>query len=176
MTKLTQQFPFPVRKAPLPDVVEDNAPWVAEETARCDFQDARLSKRLRALLDQLANDVGATIPFACQDWANTKAAYRFLSNERVNEAAILAGHFQSTAGRFAACSGPVLVLQDTTAFPYYRNNLKAIGEPYKAIVKNGGTRKQTKSMCGILMHPSLAVTAQGGPLGLAAFKFRSRRR
>ena len=110
MTKLTQQFPFSVSKAPLPDVVEDSAPWVAEETATCHFQDARLSKRLRVLLGQLANDVGAPIPFACQDWANTKAAYRFLSNERVNEAAILAGHFQSTASRFAACSGPVLVL------------------------------------------------------------------
>lgn len=59
MTKLTQQFPFPVSKAPLPDVVEDSAPWVAEETATCDFQDARLSKRLRVLLGQLANDVGA---------------------------------------------------------------------------------------------------------------------
>jgi len=176
MTKLTQQFPFPVSKAPLPDVVEDSAPWVAEETATCDFQDARLSKRLRVLLGQLANDVGAPIPFACQDWANTKAAYRFLSNERVNEAAILAGHFQSTASRFAACSGPVLVLQDTTAFTYYRNNPKAIGEPYKAIVKNGVTRKRTKSMCGILMHSSLAVTARGVPLGLAAIKFWSRRR
>lgn len=107
-----------LRKVPLPDIVEDNAPWVAEEPATCDFQHARLSKRLRALLGKLANDVGAPIPFACQDWANTKAAYRFLSNERVNEAAILAGHFQSTAVRFAACRGPVLVLQDTTAFTY----------------------------------------------------------
>jgi len=33
---------------------------------------------------------------ACQDWANTKAAYRFLSNERVDEYQILAGHFQVT--------------------------------------------------------------------------------
>jgi hypothetical protein len=110
MTKLTQQFPFPVSKVPRPNVFEDSATWLDKETA-----DARLSKRLRALLGQLANDVGAPIPFACQDWANTKAAYRFLSNERVNEAAILAGHFQSTASRFAACSGLVLVLQDTTA-------------------------------------------------------------
>jgi hypothetical protein len=66
MTKRTQQFPFPVSKAPLPDVVEDSAPWVAKETATCDFQDARLSRRLRAHLGQLANGVGAPIPFACQ--------------------------------------------------------------------------------------------------------------
>jgi hypothetical protein len=161
---------------PRPDVFEDSATWLEEETAPCDFQDARLSKRLRALLGQLANDVGAPIPFACQDWANTKAAYRFMSNERVNEAAILTGHFQSTASRFAACSGLVLVLQDTTSFTYYRNNPKAIGEPCKTIVRNGVAHKQTKSMCGILMHSSLAVTTQGVPLGLAALKFWSRRR
>ncbi len=43
-----------------------------------------------------------SIPFACQDWANTKAAYRFLDNENVSESEILEGHFQSTAERFAA--------------------------------------------------------------------------
>ncbi len=176
MTKLTRQFPFPVSKVPPPDVFEGSPTWLDEETATCDFQDTRLSKRLRALLGQLANGVGAPIPFACQDWANTKAAYRFLSNERVNEAAILAGHFQSTASRFAACSGLVLVLQDTTTFTYYRNNPKAIGKPCKAVVRNGVARKRTKAMCGILMHSSLAVTTEGVPLGLAAIKFWSRRR
>ena len=35
--------------------------------------------------------MGQSIPLACQDWANTKAAYRFLSNDRVSEADILAG-------------------------------------------------------------------------------------
>ncbi len=46
-----------------------------------------------------------SIPFACQDWANTKAAYRFLDNENVSESEILEGHFQSTAERFAATEG-----------------------------------------------------------------------
>jgi hypothetical protein len=57
---------------------------------------------------------------ACQDWANTKAAYRFLSNTRVNEGDILAGHFQATRDRFAATEGNVLVLQDTSEFSYQR--------------------------------------------------------
>jgi hypothetical protein len=35
--------------------------------------------------------MGQTIPFACQDWASTKAAYRFLSNDRVSEYDILSG-------------------------------------------------------------------------------------
>jgi len=31
------------------------------------------------------------MPWACQDWANTKAAYRFFANRRVDEATILGG-------------------------------------------------------------------------------------
>ena len=48
---------------------------------------------------------------ACQDWADTKAAYRFFSNERVDEGDILACHFQATHDRFAAREGTVLALQ-----------------------------------------------------------------
>ena len=33
---------------------------------------------MRQLLEQRAGKVGTTTPWACQDWANTKAAYRFL--------------------------------------------------------------------------------------------------
>ncbi len=71
--------------------------------------------------------MGESLPLACQDWANTKAAYRFFSNERVSEAEILAGHFQSTAGRFAAAEGPILVLQDTTEFTYKRERPDLVG-------------------------------------------------
>ncbi len=62
--------------------------------------------------------MGASIPLACQDWASTKAAYRFFSNDRVSEAEILAGHFQATRDRFAATDGPILVLHDTTEFSF----------------------------------------------------------
>ena len=48
----------------------------------------------------------------CQDWANTKAAYRFLSNDRVSEADILAGHFNR---RVIAVSPPTVALHDMTA-------------------------------------------------------------
>lgn len=64
----------------------------------------------------MGGSIGASIPLASQDWANTKAAYRVFSKDRVGEADILAGHFQSTRGRFVAASGPILVLQDTTEF------------------------------------------------------------
>src|ERR1035438_10767900 len=68
------------------------------------------------------------IPFACQDWAATKAAYRFLSNERISEEKILAGHFCCTRERTAAThASPVLVLHDTTEFIYRREEPHAIG-------------------------------------------------
>jgi hypothetical protein len=41
----------------------------------------RLGKRLCKLVELMGNAIGSTVPLACQDWANTKAAYRFFSNE-----------------------------------------------------------------------------------------------
>src|SRR5882672_10212583 len=75
--------------------------WINYELTSCKFKDARHGKRFGKLLGQLSDEIGGSIPWACQDWANTKAAYRFFSNHRVSEAEILAGHFQATVGRFA---------------------------------------------------------------------------
>ena len=79
--------------------------WVDSEVAGCQFQDVRLGERFRKLLKQIGSAIGQAIPFACQDWANTKAAYRFFSNDRVDEEAILSGHFEATHDRFAATEG-----------------------------------------------------------------------
>ena len=38
---------------------------------------------------------------------------------------ILAGHLQSTRSRFAATTGPILVLQDTTEFTYQRERAES---------------------------------------------------
>src|SRR5215213_4421734 len=86
----------------------EGASWIDAELAGCALGDKRLCDRLRWLLHQLEGAMGAPLPLACQDWANTKAAYRFFSNERFGEDAILAGHFQATASRFAATAGLVL--------------------------------------------------------------------
>ena len=49
--------------------------------AGCSFVDERLNKRLHKLVAQIGSAMGQSIPLVCQDWANTKAAYRFLSND-----------------------------------------------------------------------------------------------
>jgi hypothetical protein len=88
----------------------------------------------------------------------------------------LAGHFQSTLDRVAATNDLLLVLHDTTEFTYQRESSEAIG-----ITKNINSgrdkagRLRAHTVCGIMMHSSLAVTTQGLPLGLAAVKFWTRK-
>jgi hypothetical protein len=154
-----------------------NDGWFDGEVAGCSLADERLNKRLRKLLAQIGSAMGQSIPLVCQDWANAKAAYRFFSNDRVSEADILAGHFQATHARAAATDGPLLVLHDTTEFSYQRERPDAIGIT-KAI--NSGRDKagrlRSHTVCGILMHSSLAVTTEGLPLGLTAVKFWTRKK
>lgn len=127
-----------------------DAGWVERETAAGAFVDVRLGRRFRELLERIGDAVGESIPMACQDWANTKAAYRFFSNERVDEGDILAGHFQATADRFVASEGPVLVLHDTTEFTFQRDSNEAIGITYAI---NSGRDKagriRAHTVCGI---------------------------
>jgi hypothetical protein len=154
----------------------NGASWIDGELAGCALGDKRLCDRLRRLLHQLEGAMGAPLPLACQDWANTKAAYRFLSSGRFGEDAILAGHFRSTASRFAAAGGPILVVQDTTGFSYRwakPETIGAIGRASSGRDRNGNLRPYTQ--CGLLMHASLVVTTEGLPLGLAAVQFWARK-
>jgi hypothetical protein len=103
------------------------AAWLDVELAGCDFGNHRLNKRLRTLMEQIEGAMGDSIPLACQDWSNTKAAYRFLSNDRVCEADIFAGHFQSTCRRSHETDDMLLVLHDTTEFSFQRDDPTQIG-------------------------------------------------
>jgi hypothetical protein len=149
--------------------------WLDEELAGCHLADERLNKRLRKLLAQVGGAMGQSIPYVCQDWANTKAAYRFFSNQRVTEAGILAGHFLSTRDRVARHDGLILMLHDTTEFTYQREKPEAIG--ITKSVNSGwdkAGRLRSHTLCGIMMHSSLAISLDGLPLGLAAIKFWTR--
>lgn len=154
--------------------------WITEEISGSQFGDKRLDKRFARLVHDLWHGVGRPLPFACQDWANTKAAYRFLSNERVSEAEILASHFRSTKARAAhamrACAAPILIVHDTTEFIYKREPFDLIG--VTGIIKGGHYKysgRATHTVGGLFMHASLAMTPAGLPLGLAAIKFWSRK-
>ena len=150
--------------------------WIEQELAASRLPDARLDKRLRSLVVQLARGVGRSIPFACQDRAAAKGAYRFFSNDRVDEEQILWGHFVATRERIGRTEELFLVVHDTTEFSYKREDMAAVG-----LVSKGSVRKDAEgrpvyfTTCGINLHSSLALTLEGLPLGLAAVKFWSRK-
>lgn len=144
--------------------------WVDRELNGRHFPGVRLKSRMGKLLKSLGDKTGDSLPTACQDWAATKAAYRFIDNERVSEKAILGGHFQATRERFASAEGPPLVLHDTTEFSYTRSDTQAIVKTHKVTCgqKDSKGRQRMHTVCGLLMHSILVVTPEGLPLGPAA--------
>lgn len=141
--------------------ITDMDVWVEQEVEGCEFPDQRLKSRFGQLLGQLGSKIGESLPIACQDWAATKAAYRFFSNPRVHEGMILAGHFAATKARMATAKGTVLVLHDTTEFSFQRNKPEAIGKI--RVIPGSTIRPASYTVCGLLMHSSLAITPRVSP-------------
>lgn len=56
-------------------------------------EDARFGRRCAKLAKKIGEASGESILRACQDWTSAKAAYRFLSNARVDESDIIGGRF-----------------------------------------------------------------------------------
>jgi hypothetical protein len=70
-----------------------------------------------------------------------------------------------------------MVLHDTTEFSYQRERAGAVGQTCRVNSgKDKAGRFRMHTVCGLLMHSSLAVTTEGLPLGLAAVKFWTRRK
>jgi len=70
------------------------------------------------------------------------------------------------------------VLHDTTEFSFTRSDTAAVGQTHKVAAghKDKAGRQRMHTVCGILMHSSLAVTPDGLPLGLAAIKLWTRKK
>ncbi len=136
--------------------------WAAAEFEGMDLGDKRLNARLIKLCDTFSEAPESPINQACEDWAETKAAYRFFQNEKVDIGEIMATHRHKTAARAVAHS-TVLALQDTSYF-VYTNHPKTEGLG-KISMKKGKNVNKIYSH-GLVMHTSLAVTTEGTPLGL----------
>lgn len=107
------------------------------------------------LVSQLAERPESSIPAACASKANSKAAYRFLSNEAIAAAALRQGHQQATAQRVAQEPERVLIAQDTT-------NLDFTGKP----ATSGLGPLDSVHARGLKVHSALAMSSQGVPLGV----------
>jgi len=128
--------------------------WVADEMTEVKLKDQRHKQRLIRMIEQLTKRPAASIPTACETWQATKAAYRFLSSERVEAEAILQGHASKTIQRLKGEEW-VLVAQDTTELNY---------TSHKKTEGLGGLRH--KGEFGLYVHSGLAINLQGIPLGL----------
>ena len=150
---------------------QNKSSWAAEEFDDLSLGDKRLDARLIKLCDRFSDAPESPINQACLDWAETKAAYRFFQNDKVEIGKVLATHRCKTAQR-AKEYRTVLALQDTSYF-VYTNHPKTEGLG-KMSLKKGKNMKKIYSN-GLIMHTCLAVTTKGLPLGLLGQKIYSRK-
>jgi hypothetical protein len=139
--------------------------WAAIEFADVELKDARLNRRCQELAVALGQQPGAFINQACEDWADTKAAYRFFGNtDKVTPAGICEPHHNRTVARMSQ-HRLVLAVQDTTFFNYtHHPHTEGLGEI--------GNKKQHQR--GFGLHSTLVVTPVGVPLGTLTQQFFTR--
>lgn len=142
----------------------DNS-WTAEEFSRVGFQDKRLNKRCQQIASDLEQQPSEPINQACEDWADTKAAYRFFDNPKVTPERIVHPHSQRTVLRMKA-HALVLAIQDTTFLNFSHH-------PHTEGLGALGGRKELGQR-GFGLHMTLAVTPQGQPLGILTQQYFER--
>jgi hypothetical protein len=141
--------------------------WVEDEFCSAQFGDNRLNKRFFKLASDLAQRPSESIHTASQDWAATKAAYRFFNNSNVEHRKILNPHFESTQQRTSKYKR-VIVAEDTS-FINFSSHQKTTGLGKAFKVEN-------KDIKGICIHSGLALSETGLPLGLVYNKLWTRKK
>ena len=132
--------------------------WAAEEFGGAKLGDGRLNKRLIKLAERFAERPTASIPGACQDGAETQAAYRFFGQAReakqgLGWEAVLTPHIAATEARMRQ-HPVVLCLQDTTELDFNGQRIAGLGPlSYEA-------------QRGLYLHPTYVVTPEREPLGV----------
>ena len=86
--------------------------WAWTEFGEADWGDSRRTERLVELATTLAQRPTASLPDACVNGAQLKAAYRFFDNAAVTPQAVLASHVAATRERMTQVP-VVLAIQDT---------------------------------------------------------------
>jgi hypothetical protein len=130
--------------------------WVLQEFDTIHLGDKRLNNRSKIILSQLSKEPLSSIPSACKGWQETKAAYRYLDNEKVNSESLLAPHKEATLKRVME-NKRVFVLQDTTLLDYSSQlHKQGVGPTYRG------------KEHALLLHPSLVVNEAGVCLSVYA--------
>jgi hypothetical protein len=126
---------------------------LGDEFKTIELGDERLNRRAVLLAERLGQKPSASIPNACQSWAETAAAYRFLRNEEVSWEKVLAPHWQASQVRMAQHK-VVLCIQDTTELDYNGQAITGLGP------------LNYEAQRGLYLHPTYIVSPEREPLGV----------
>ena len=138
--------------------------WTVEEFSKVNLGDKRLDKRCQKIASDLEQQPTDPINQACEDWTDTKAAYRFFDNSKVTPDRIISVHSRRTVKRMKK-HALVLAVQDTSFLNYtHHPQTEGLGE----------IGKKEQQQRGFGLHTTLAVTPQGQPLGVLAQQFFER--
>jgi hypothetical protein len=134
---------------------------IVSELNGIDLGDARLNARARIVLESLASDTEASINAVSKGWSQTKAAYRFFDNTKVEPEKVMDPHRAATRER-ARAEPVVLVIQDTTELDYTDYRPEGVG------------CLTAEDRFGFYAHVSLAATPAKLALGVVDHEFYSR--
>jgi Transposase Tn5 dimerisation domain/Transposase DNA-binding len=135
------------------NIRDDAGAWVDEEFETLDLGDPRRDRRAKELVKRFASRPTASIPGACEGWAETMAAYRFLGNERIDWRDMMQPHWDRTTARMGQLP-VVLCIADTTELNFSGQDIEGAGPlSYEAQV-------------GMYLHATYAVTPDREPLGV----------
>lgn len=126
-----------------------------------DLGDKRLNDRARLLIERLGANPAASINSSCQGWSETKAAYAFFDNEKVDPQKILQPHREATIHRIGD-EEVALIVQDTTELDYSNHPTKDSGV------------LDAEYRYGLYDHSHVAFTPAGLCLGVVDAAFFSR--
>lgn len=147
-----------------------NNSWAKNEFLSVDLGDERLNKRLLNISERFAQSPLSPINNACDNWAETKAAYRFFRNEKVNYKEITKSHIEATRERCRDYP-TILAIQDTS---YCNYSLHPKTKGLCPLARNKAKHKDDNVTLGLVMHSTFVVGTDGLPLGIADQKIYSR--
>ena len=127
--------------------------WALHELGFADFKDERLTKRAVHIAASLLQNPQQSIPSAMEQWAHTKATYRFFANDKIQSTNMFFAHQEQTMNRCQK-EKTILVAQDTTTMNLSNKKISGLG------------RIGMGDLQGFFTHSALAMTTKGLPLGL----------
>ena len=133
----------------------------ASELTGIDLGDKRLNDRSFLLMERLSANMTGSVNAACQGWSETKRAYEFFDNAKVEPHKILLPHRRATEDRISK-EEVVLIVQDTTELDYSKHPTKDSGV------------LDTDYRFGLYDHSHIAFTPDRLCLGVLGVEFFDR--